>query len=68
MSNKDDWPEDKPIPLDHPLAPELIRKSVIEMMEPGAKLYRAPVDGTPEGYEYWLIDADGELIESFWLE
>lgn len=67
MNDEKDWPEDRPIPLDHPLVPEMIWQSVKECMELGAKLHRVP-SSTPDGYEYWLIATDGELIESFWRE
>ena len=67
MYHDDEWPEDVPLPIDHSLVPESIRQAAIEMMEPGAKLHRVPVDSAI-GFEYWLIAADGELIESFWLE
>mgnify|MGYP006909084227 CR=1 FL=1 len=59
------WPEEVPIPLDHPLVPEPIFVAISEMYELGDTLHRVP---TATGVEWWLFNAEGELIEGFWLE
>ncbi|MBI5462088.1 MAG: hypothetical protein HY941_07895 [Gammaproteobacteria bacterium] len=61
----DEWPEDMPIPLDHPLVPEPIRRAVLDLWKPGDNLHRVETDTV---LEWWLLDAEGTLIEAFWLE
>lgn len=61
----DEWPEDSPIPLDHPLVPEPIRQAMLGLWQPGDSLHRVETDTV---LEWWLLDAEGELIEAFWLE
>lgn len=51
--------------LDDVRIPVPIRTKVQEMATPGCTLYFADTD---EGGEWWLLDADGELVEAFWLE
>jgi hypothetical protein len=58
------WPEDEPIPLDHPLVPEPIALAVRKMFQPADSLHRVQ---TNTGLEWWLLNSDGELIEGFWL-
>lgn len=61
----DEWPEDMLILLDHPLVPGPIRRAVLDLWRPGDSLHRVVTD---TALERWLLDADGELIEGFWLE
>lgn len=61
----DDWPEEVPIPVDHTLVPEAIRQAVWEIRQLGDNLHRVVTD---DGVEWWLLDAEGELIEVFWIE
>lgn len=58
------WDEHVPIPLDHELVPAAIRAGVEARWEPGDSLHRVP---TRDGVEWWLLDADGQLVEAFWL-
>jgi len=51
--------------MDDPRIPLPIRQSVDNLAEANDTLYFADTDN---GGEWWLIDADGELRESFWLE
>jgi hypothetical protein len=59
------WPEEVPIPWDHPLVPGPISLAVCELGQPGDLLHRVP---TKNGVEWWLFDAQGELIEALWLD
>ena len=61
----EDWPEETPIPLSHPLVPQAVRDAIAAYRLDDCTLHR--VDGG-ETIEWWLFDADGELIEAFWLE
>ena len=67
MSNENGilWPEDKPVPLDSPLIPPSILQAVNGVLQPGDALFRVP---GATAVEWWLIDADGNLVDSFWLE
>ncbi len=65
IDRKAAWPEEEPIPLDHPLVPQSIAVAVREIFQPGDVLHRVPTD---DGVEWWLFDANGEFVESFWLE
>jgi hypothetical protein len=65
-----------------PLSPEVptsIRAKVAAMAQPGDQLWRCPRRGAPRGalgilgggkrdvvIEWWLLDAQGDLIEAFW--
>jgi len=51
--------------FDDPRIPEPIRQSVGQVAQMGDMLFFA---ATPEGGEWWLLDADGELVEAFWLK
>ncbi|HET7662101.1 MAG TPA: hypothetical protein VFK31_00545 [Rhodanobacteraceae bacterium] len=64
-ARKETWPEDMPISLDHSLVPPAIAAAVREMFQPGDVLHRVSTD---KGVEWWLFDAEGELVETFWLE
>lgn len=57
--------EEVPMSLDHPLVPPAIAAVVREMFQPGDVLHRVPTD---KGLEWWLFDAEGELVEAFWPE
>ncbi|MEI8573077.1 hypothetical protein U737_05345 [Methylomonas sp. LW13] len=59
-----DWPEDAPVPLDHPEIPPLILEAVLQYWQPGYVLHRMV---TKQGLEWWLLDTEGGLIEAFWL-
>lgn len=61
----EEWDEDVPIPLGHALVPEAIRVGVLALWQPGDSLHRVP---TRDTIEWWLLDAEGQLIEAFWLE
>jgi hypothetical protein len=65
IEDKEPWPEDVPIPLDHPLVPQAIALAISKMIQPGDVIHRVPGNKV---VEWWLLDSDGELIESFWLE
>ena len=61
-----DWPEATPIPLDHPLVPEQIRKDI--RRDAGGMavgLHRVPTDINTE---WWLFSKQGDLLEIYWLE
>jgi len=51
--------------LDDQRIPAEIREAASNLASPADKLYFVE---TAAGGEWWLIDATGELIESFWLE
>lgn len=56
------WPEDTPIPPQHPLVPAAIRDAVARIAQDGDTLHRVQ---THHGTEWWLLDIDGELVEAF---
>ena len=71
--------EDRRVDPHSPEVPPSIRAKVLSMAQPGDQLWRCPRWGAPRGalgflgvgprdavIEWWLIDADGELIEVFW--
>ena len=61
-----------------PEVPQSIRTQVLAMAQPGDQLWRCPPVGTTGALgllgvgqrdvviEWWLLDAQGELIEAFW--
>ena len=59
------------------VAPQL-RAAVLQHMQPGDQLWRCPRRGAPRGLfglgqrqaviEWWLVSAEGHLIEVFWEE
>jgi len=51
--------------LDDPEILVPIRNAVLELSPPGASLYWV---ACTTAIEWWLIGADGNLIEAFWLE
>ena len=63
----------------NPVVPQSIRTRVLAMAQPGDQLWRCPRLSAPRGVlgilgvgqrdvviEWWLLDAQGELIEAFW--
>ncbi len=71
--------EDRRADPHSPEVPPSIRAKVLSMAQPGDQLWRCPRWGAPRGalgllgvgprdavIEWWLIDADGELIKAFW--
>ena len=70
--------EDRPVDVHSPEVPAGIRARVLQMMQPGDQLWACPRRGPPRGLlglgprgaviEWWLLDAQGELIEAFWEE
>ena len=71
--------EDRLMDLHSPEVPASIRARVQAMAQPGDQLWRCPRLSAPRGalgllgvgrrdavIEWWLVDADGELIEAFW--
>lgn len=75
----DEDPEDRQVALDDPCVPETVRRAVLARMQPGDTLWRCPRASAPQGplgllgmgrrttvIEWWLIDAQGDLIEAFW--
>lgn len=73
--------EDRLMDLHSPEVPASIRARVQAMAQPGDQLWRCPRRSAPHGLlgvlgvgprdaviEWWLLDADGELIEALWEE
>lgn len=73
--------EDRPIDPHSPEVPPAVRARVLALMQPGDQLWRCPRRSAPRGLlgvlgvgprtvvtEWWLLDAQGELIEAFWEE
>ena len=73
--------EDRPIDPHSPEVPPAVRARVLARMQPGDQLWRCPRRGAPRGLlgllgmgqrdvviEWWLLDAEGDLIEAFWEE
>ena len=71
--------EDRPVNPHSPEGPPTIRAKVLAMAQPGDQLWRCPRRSAPRGLfsvlgvgprdaviEWWLLDAQGELIEAFW--
>lgn len=71
--------EDRPVNPHSPEVPPTIRAKVLAMAQPGDQLWRCPRRSAPRGLfsvlgvgprdaviEWWLLDAQGELIEAFW--
>lgn len=71
--------EDRSVDPHSPEVPPTIRAKVLAMAQPGDRLWRCPRRSAPRGLfsvlgvgprdaviEWWLVDADGELIEAFW--
>ncbi|QEA12694.1 hypothetical protein [Comamonas flocculans] len=73
--------EDHQVDVHDPQVPPALRRDVLAMMQPGDTLWRCPRLGARRGgfgffgtarqdvvIEWWLLDAQGELIEAFWEE
>ena len=73
--------DDRPVDIDAPLVPPGVRAAAKAIMGPGDTLWRCPRSAGPVGIwgvlmgrrphwviEWWLLDAEGELIEAFWEE
>ena len=71
--------EDRPVNPHSPEVPPAVRAKVLTMAQPGDQLWRCPRRSAPRGLfsvlgvgprdaviEWWLLDAQGELIEAFW--
>ena len=73
--------EDRLVDVHSPEVPPAIRARVLQMMQPGDQLWACPRMSGRRGplsllgagtrsviIEWWLHDAEGELIEAFWEE
>lgn len=73
--------EDRLVDLTSPEVPARIRARAQAMAQPGDQLWRCPRRSAPRGalgllgvgkrevvIEWWLLDAEGALIEAFWEE
>lgn len=71
--------EDRTVDMHSPQVPQDVRERVLSMAQPGDQLWRCPRLSAPRGLlgwaglgprdvviEWWLLDAEGELIEAFW--
>ena len=71
--------EDRPVNPHSPEVPPTIRAKVLAMAQPGDQLWRCPRRSAPRGLfsvlgvgprdaviEWWLLEAQGELIEACW--
>ena len=61
--------DDEPVPIDPSTQPDGIPDeiwdAVLMQFEPGDKIAHV---ATKQGSEWWLFDAEDELIEAFWVE
>jgi len=57
------WPSQKPIPINHPLVPYVVRDAVRKTGKP-SRLYRVV---TLSIVEWWLMDLDGDLLDIYWM-
>ncbi len=60
----EEWSSQKPIPVDHPLVPQAVRKAVSRANKP-SRLYRV---NTHTMVEWWLMDLHGDLLNIFWMD
>lgn len=71
--------EDHEVDVHDPQVPSELRRTVLARMQPGDTLWRCPRLGAPRGalgllgigqrdmvIEWWLLNAQGELVEAFW--
>ena len=71
--------EDRQVNPHSPEVPPAVRARVLAMARPGDQLWRCPRRSGPRGLfsvlgvgrrdaviEWWLLSADGALIEAFW--
>jgi len=58
-----------------PQVPENVRAAVLRLWQPGDSLWRCPRLGRRKSWfsserkiviEWWLLDANGEVIDAFW--
>ncbi len=72
---------DRLVDVNAPEVAPALRAKVLRLMQPGDQLWRCPRMGAPRGLfgvfglgqrqpviEWWLMSAEGELIEAFWEE
>ena len=72
---------DRLVDVNSPEVPLKLRAAVLRLMQSGDQLWRCPRMGAPRGLfgvfglgqrqpviEWWLMSAEGELIEAFWEE
>lgn len=59
----EDWDEEEPVPIDHPDLPADVHALFAPWHEQGASLHRAR---TATGIEWWILDADGKLVDAYW--
>ena len=73
--------EDRPVNVHDAEVPASVRQAALALMGPGDALWRCPRLGAPRGplsllglghkdvvIEWWLVDAQGELVDVFWHE
>ncbi len=70
--------DDRQVDIFDPEVPANILAAALEYWQPGYSLWRCPSYSGPRGLfglgspqlviEWWLFDADGELIDVFWDE
>ena len=70
--------QDRQVDVNSPEVAPALRKSILKIMQPGDQLWRCPRQGAGRGLlglgsrpviiEWWLISAEGDLIEAFWEE
>lgn len=75
MNANNGW-DDRTVDVHAAEVPPAVRDAVLARMVPGDTLWRCPRMGAPKGglglgrrevlVEWWLIDANGGLIEVFW--
>lgn len=71
--------EDRPVDVHASEVPASVRQAVLAIAQPGDQLWRCPRRSAPRGalgilglgprsvvIEWWLLDAQGALIEAFW--
>jgi hypothetical protein len=71
--------EDRSVDMHAPEVPASVRAKVLALAQPGDQLWCCPRLSAPRGLlgvlgvgqrhaviEWWLVDAQGELLEAFW--
>ena len=79
MRHATDDTTDRPVDVHAAEVPAQVRQAALALMQPGDSLWRCPRLSAPRGplallglgqkstvIEWWLVDADGELVEAFW--
>lgn len=72
---------DRPVALDDPEVPDVVREAVQRDAQPGDVLWRCVRLEAPSGVlavlgwgrrprvvEWWLLSAEGELVKAYWLD